>query len=96
MKIKPFFRFYDIWIGLYIDIPNRAIYICPIPMFGVKIQLTPKPKSEKAIYKIIHKNEDFTYAQDKDGRVIMYSNNQIVDDEFFSDDTHFLFLERPF
>lgn len=39
MTIKPFFRWYDFWIGLYIDTANRAIYICPVPCFGVKVQL---------------------------------------------------------
>jgi hypothetical protein len=37
MKIKPFFKWYDFWIGVYIDTKERAVYICPIPMFGVKI-----------------------------------------------------------
>lgn len=39
MKIKPFFRWYDLWIGAYIDVENKAIYICPIPTLGVKIEL---------------------------------------------------------
>ncbi len=37
MKIKLFFRWYDLWIGGYIDLNNKAVYICPIPMFGIKI-----------------------------------------------------------
>jgi len=37
MKIKPFFRWYDLWIGAYIDTANKSVYICLIPMFGVKI-----------------------------------------------------------
>ena len=37
MEIKPFFRWYDLWIGAYIDTRNRAIYIIPIPMVGLKI-----------------------------------------------------------
>lgn len=37
--IRPFFRWYDLWIGAYVDTANRAIYICPLPMIGVKIQL---------------------------------------------------------
>lgn len=32
-----FFRWYDFWIGAYIDTTNHAIYICPVPMLGVKI-----------------------------------------------------------
>lgn len=39
MKITPFFRWYDLWIGIYIDTATRAIYICPVPMLGVKVQL---------------------------------------------------------
>lgn len=35
--IKPFFRWYDLWIGGYIDTNNNAIYIIPLPMFGIKI-----------------------------------------------------------
>jgi hypothetical protein len=34
---QPFFRWYDLWIGGYIDIKNQAIYICPLPMVGIKI-----------------------------------------------------------
>ncbi len=37
MKVKVFFRWYDLWIGTYVDKKNRTIYICPIPMFGIKI-----------------------------------------------------------
>jgi hypothetical protein len=36
-KIRPFFRLYDLWIGIYVDTKNRAIYIIPIPMIGIKI-----------------------------------------------------------
>ncbi len=39
MKIRPFFAWYDLWIGAYIDAHHRTIYICPIPMFGIEIQL---------------------------------------------------------
>ncbi len=37
MKIKPFFRWYDLWIGAYIDKNSRAVYIILIPMVGLKI-----------------------------------------------------------
>jgi len=37
VKIKPFFKWFDIWIGVYIDRANKTVYICPIPMFGLKI-----------------------------------------------------------
>ena len=32
-----FFRWFDFWIGVYYDVPGRNLYICPVPMFGVKI-----------------------------------------------------------
>ncbi len=37
MKIKAFFRWYDLWVGAYIDVSGGAVYICPIPMVGIKI-----------------------------------------------------------
>ncbi|MDF2537432.1 MAG: hypothetical protein K0S76_453 [Herbinix sp.] len=39
MKVKLFFRWFDLWIGIYIDRSRKTAYICPIPMFGVKIDL---------------------------------------------------------
>lgn len=42
MRVTPFFRWFDLWIGAYIDRKNRTIYICPIPMLGVKIELGVK------------------------------------------------------
>jgi hypothetical protein len=38
MTIKPVFRWYDLWVGLYVDLPNRALYVFPVPMFGLEIQ----------------------------------------------------------
>ena len=37
MRIKPFFRWYDFWIGVYVDMKNRTVYICPLPMVGVAL-----------------------------------------------------------
>lgn len=36
-RIEPFFRWYDLWIGAYIDTKNKMIYICPLPMVGIKV-----------------------------------------------------------
>lgn len=36
MKIKLMFKWYDIWIGLYVDRENRALYFCPLPMIVIK------------------------------------------------------------
>ena len=37
MSIRPFFRWYDLWVGAYYDREARALYVCPLPMFGVRI-----------------------------------------------------------
>jgi hypothetical protein len=39
MKISLFFRWYDLWIGFYVDKETKTLYFCPIPMFGFKIKL---------------------------------------------------------
>ena len=44
MRISAFFKWYDLWIGLYIDIKGKAVYICPIPMFGIKIEYQRRKK----------------------------------------------------
>jgi hypothetical protein len=41
--MKFFFRWYDFWIGGYYDTVNRFLYICPVPMFGIRIAI-PGPK----------------------------------------------------
>lgn len=38
MRVTPFFRWYDLWIGLYIDRQGCALYICPLPCIGLKVQ----------------------------------------------------------
>lgn len=38
MNIRPIFRWYDIWIGVFIDRPNHRVYVFPIPCLGVRIQ----------------------------------------------------------
>lgn len=39
MKIRPVFAWYDCWIGLFFDTAKRKLYIFPVPMFGVVIEL---------------------------------------------------------
>ena len=36
-RIKPFFRWYDLWVGVYIHTRAKAAYICPMPTLGVKL-----------------------------------------------------------
>lgn len=35
-RVKPYFKWFDLWVGLYWDRLNRALYI-GVPMFGVRI-----------------------------------------------------------
>lgn len=40
-QVRPFFRWYDLWIGAYLQVKEsdaKAIYICPLPMIGIKIE----------------------------------------------------------
>lgn len=39
MSIKPIFAWYDFWIGFYYDKNKKRLYIFPIPMFGLVIEL---------------------------------------------------------
>lgn len=38
IKITLYFRWYDLWIGAYIDKPKRRLYIGLLPMCGILIQ----------------------------------------------------------
>lgn len=57
MKIKLLFKWFDLWIGLFIDRKAKAIYIFPVPMFGILICYnycvwckSPKSKKEMVNY----------------------------------------------
>ena len=32
-----FFRWFDLWVGLYVDVRGRSFYFCPLPTIGVKV-----------------------------------------------------------
>lgn len=49
-KIRPFFKWFDFWIGIYFDREGRAIYICLIPMFGIKVWWWRDSLEQKAKY----------------------------------------------
>lgn len=49
-KIRPFFKWFDFWIGIYFDRDGRAIYICPLPMLGIKVWWWHQTLEQKAKY----------------------------------------------
>lgn len=40
LKVKPFFKWCDLWVGLYIekDADYITVYICPFPTIGVRLR----------------------------------------------------------
>ena len=36
-RIKPIFKWFDIWVGVFVDQKSRVLYIFPLPMLGFKI-----------------------------------------------------------
>jgi len=37
-KVRPIFAWFDLWVGVFIDRPNRRVYIFPIPCFGIVVE----------------------------------------------------------
>ncbi|MCO5195363.1 MAG: hypothetical protein M9930_19045 [Anaerolineae bacterium] len=37
LRARPFFRWYDLWVGVYVDTASGSVYVCPIPMLGIKV-----------------------------------------------------------
>ncbi len=35
MKIKPVFKWYDLWVGLYWDRRHKRLFVLPLPCLGV-------------------------------------------------------------
>jgi hypothetical protein len=42
MKVRLMFAWYDMWIGAFWDRKSRSLYLFPLPMIGMKIQITPR------------------------------------------------------
>jgi hypothetical protein len=37
VKLGASFAWYDMWVGIYIDRRNRALYVCPLPCLVLKV-----------------------------------------------------------
>jgi hypothetical protein len=34
LGITPIFRWYDLWVGVFVDTTKKRIYVFPVPMLG--------------------------------------------------------------
>jgi len=46
VSVKPFFRWYDLWIGAYWDRRSRVLYVCPLPMIGVAVAFAERREED--------------------------------------------------
>lgn len=49
------FKWFDLWIGLFVDVPNRSLYFCPLPTLVIKVWYTEHetcPNCGGVMYKI--------------------------------------------
>lgn len=37
-RVKIMFKWYDLWVGAYIDTAKRYAYICPLPMLVIRVR----------------------------------------------------------
>ena len=44
MRVRLIFAWFDLWVGLFWDRHNRAIYVFPLPMWGIKISFMKEGK----------------------------------------------------
>ena len=38
MTIRPVFAWYDLWVGVFIDVAKRRLYVLPLPCIGFMVQ----------------------------------------------------------
>ncbi len=67
MNIRPFFRWYDLWIGAYVWWPARTVFICPLPMIGLRVEFS-RPMNYAALASVI----------DEKARLEQLSNKALV------------------
>ena len=63
-RIKPYFRWFDLWMGLYIDTKNKTWYLGYCPMLGLKIEWEDEPLDFSAM------DSDMPDLPDHNGNII--------------------------
>lgn len=54
IKITPYFRWYDIWVGAYIDKTKKTLYFCLLPTIGLKFDFREKrERLAEQVWKIV-------------------------------------------
>ena len=43
MKVQLQWKWYDLWIGVFIDTKGKAVYVCPLPTVVIKVSWGTKP-----------------------------------------------------
>lgn len=38
LRIRPLFKWFDMWVGIFVDTKQRRVYILPMPCIGVVIE----------------------------------------------------------
>jgi len=42
MRATLSFKWYDFWVGVFVDVKKKCIYICPLPMVVLKLEFGDK------------------------------------------------------
>jgi len=40
IRISFVFAWFDFWVGVFYDRPKRRVYIFPVPMLGIRLDLS--------------------------------------------------------
>jgi hypothetical protein len=40
MRFSLQWRWYDLWVGVFVDLPSRRLYICPLPTVVVVVDVS--------------------------------------------------------
>ena len=46
MNVRPYFKWFDFWVGLFYDTRNKRLYVGILPMVGVLIQFNKAENKE--------------------------------------------------